>query len=63
MLQVKPEAKPLVNLIIEQSRQGNMDPVSISQMIPEHSAHHIAFVTEQLSQLPYPDLTLLIQNN
>ncbi|MBY7810634.1 hypothetical protein KW448_03025 [Vibrio fluvialis] len=63
MLMIKPEHKPLVSLIIEQSRQGNIDPVSISQMMPEHSAHHVAFVIEQLSQLPYPDLTLLIRNN
>lgn len=63
MLTIKPEHRTLVCLIIEQSRQGNVDPVSVSQMMPEHSAHHVAFVIEQLSQLPYPDLTRLIQNN
>ncbi len=63
MLTIKPEHKALVSLIIEQSRQGNVNPDSISQMIPEHSAYHVAFVIEQLSQLPYPDLTRLIQNN
>ena len=63
MLTIKSEHKTLVSLIIEQSQQGNVDPVSVSQIMPEHSAYHVAFVIEQLSQLPYPDLTRLIQNN
>ncbi len=63
MLQVKPEAKPLVSLIIKHSRQGVVDPVVLSQTLPEYSVHHVAFVIEQLSQLPYPDLTQLIRNN
>ncbi len=63
MLTIKPEHKMLVDLIIKQSRQGDIDPASVSQMMPEHSVHHVAFVIEQLSQLPYPDLTQLIRNN
>ncbi|MEZ8650487.1 hypothetical protein AB6D92_16030 [Vibrio splendidus] len=63
MLTIKPQCKPLVSLIIKQSKQGHVDPISVSQMLPEHSVHHVAFVIEQLSQLPYPDLTQLIRNN
>ncbi len=63
MLAIKPEAKSLVSLIIKHSRQGDIDPVAISSALPEHSTHHVAFVIEQLSQLPYPDLTQLIRNN
>ena len=63
MLTIKPEHKTLVSLIIEHSKQGHVDPISVSQMLPEYSVHHVAFVIEQLSQLPYPDLTQLIRNN
>ncbi|WGW01540.1 hypothetical protein QF117_12205 [Vibrio sp. YMD68] len=63
MLDVKPEAKPLVNLIIEHSRKGDVDPEAIALALPKYSAHHVALVIEQLAQLPYPDLTQLIRNN
>ncbi len=61
MLQVKQGAKPLVRLIIDHARQGDVDPLIVSTLMPEYSVHHVAFVIEQLSQLPYPDLTHLIK--
>ncbi len=61
MLNIKPEAERLVQRIILHSRYGHVEPSVIASEMPQYSEVHIAFVIEQLSQLPYPDLTRLIK--
>lgn len=62
MLIIAPEAQPLVQTIITYSRYGVVEPHLIAAQHPEHSEHHIAFVLEQLAQLPLADLIVLTKN-
>lgn len=63
MLPVKTDAQQLVLLIVGHARQGVPDPYIIAEALPDYSIHHVAFVIEQLAQLPYPDLSQLIRDS
>lgn len=63
MLPIKPDAKPLITLIVQQSRlMPELDPAKLSEMMPEHSACHIELVLEQISMLPMPDIYQMMKD-
>lgn len=62
MLCIKPEAQELLQAILTHSRQGEPNPKIIAQEFTQYSEHHVAFVLEQIAQLPFPDITQLFTN-
>ncbi|MBD1572477.1 hypothetical protein HC725_04190 [Vibrio sp. S17_S38] len=64
MLPIKPDAKPLIELIVQQSRLvPELDPVKLSVIMPEYSACHIELVLEQISMLPMSDIYQMMKNH
>ncbi len=59
MMLVLNSARPLIALIVQHARNGKIDPQAISNEMPEYSTTHIAFVLEQLSHLPFSEITQL----